>query len=39
MQEGENDEDITYMDTHTVVAYNSMVKLFFIIIIFNTCDE
>jgi hypothetical protein len=36
MQEGENDEDIT---TPTVVAYNSKVKLFFSIIIFNTCDE
>jgi hypothetical protein len=30
------DEDIT---TPTVVAYNSKVKLFFSIIIFNTCDE
>jgi hypothetical protein len=36
MQEGENDEDNT---TPTVVAYNSKVKLFFSIIIFNTCDE
>jgi hypothetical protein len=27
------------MDTSTVVAYNSKVKLFFSIIIFNTCDE
>jgi hypothetical protein len=27
------------MDTPTVVAYNSKVKLFFSIIIFNTCDE
>jgi hypothetical protein len=28
------------MDTPTVVAYNSKLKLFFsIIIIFNTCDE
>jgi hypothetical protein len=27
------------MDTTTVVAYNSKVKLFFSIIIFNTCDE
>jgi hypothetical protein len=34
-----NDEDITNMDTPTVVAYNSKVKLFFSIIIFNTCDE
>jgi hypothetical protein len=39
MQEGENDEDITNMDTPMVVAYNSKVKLFFSIIIFNTCDE
>jgi hypothetical protein len=39
MQEGENDEDITNMDTPIVVTYNSKVKLFFIIIIFNTCDE
>jgi hypothetical protein len=39
MHEGENDEDITNMDTPTVVAYNSKVKLFFSIIIFNTCDE
>jgi hypothetical protein len=31
--------DITNMDTPTVVAYNSKVKLFFSIIIFNTCDE
>jgi hypothetical protein len=30
------DEDIT---TPTVVVYNSKVKLFFSIIIFNTCDE
>jgi hypothetical protein len=36
MQEGENDENIT---TPTVVTYNSKVKLFFSIIIFNTCDE
>jgi hypothetical protein len=27
------------MDTPTVVAYNSKVKLFFSIIIFNICDE
>jgi hypothetical protein len=27
------------MDTPTVVAYNSKVKLFFSIIIFNTCDK
>jgi hypothetical protein len=27
------------MDTPTVVAYNSTVKLLFSIIIFNTCDE
>jgi hypothetical protein len=33
------DEGITNMDTPTVVAYNSKVKLFFSIIIFNTCDE
>jgi hypothetical protein len=39
MQEGENDEDITNMDTPIVVAYNSKLKLFFSIIIFNTCDE
>jgi hypothetical protein len=39
MQERENDEDITNMDTPTVVAYDSNVKLFFSIIIFNTCDE
>jgi hypothetical protein len=32
-------EDITNKDTPTVVAYNSKVKLFFSIIIFNTCDE
>jgi hypothetical protein len=30
MQEGKNDEDITNMGTPIVVAYNSMVKLFFI---------
>jgi hypothetical protein len=39
MQEWENDEDITNMDTHSVVDYDSKVKLFFSIIIFNTCDE
>jgi hypothetical protein len=39
MQEGESDEDITNMDTPLVVAYDSKVKLFFSIIIFNTCDE
>jgi hypothetical protein len=39
MQERENDEDITNMDTHTVVAYDSKVKLSFSISIFNTCDE
>jgi hypothetical protein len=27
------------MDTPTVMAYNSKVKLFLSIIIFNTCDE
>jgi hypothetical protein len=27
------------MDTPIVVAYDSKVKLFFSIIIFNTCDE
>jgi hypothetical protein len=31
--------DITNMDTPTIVAYNSNVKLFFSIIIFNTCVE
>jgi hypothetical protein len=39
MQEGENDEDITNIDTPIVVAYDSKVKLFFSIIIFNICDE
>jgi hypothetical protein len=39
MQERENDEDNTNMDTPTVVAYDSKVKLFFSISIFNTCDE
>jgi hypothetical protein len=39
MQEIENDEDITNMDRPTIVAYDSKVKLFFSIIIFNTCDE
>jgi hypothetical protein len=39
MQERENDEDITNMDTPIVVAYYLMVKLFFSIIIFNTSDE
>jgi hypothetical protein len=39
MQERENDEDITNMDTPTVVAFDSKVKLFFSISIFNTCDE
>jgi hypothetical protein len=39
MQERKNDEDITNMDTPTVVAYDSKVKLFLSINIFNTCDE
>jgi hypothetical protein len=39
MQERENDDDITNMDIPIVVAYDSKVKLFFSIIIFNTCDE
>jgi hypothetical protein len=39
MQERENDEDITNMDTPTVVYYDSKVKLFFSNIIFKTCDE
>jgi hypothetical protein len=28
MQDRENDEDITNMDTPTIVAYNSKVKIF-----------
>jgi hypothetical protein len=39
LEEGKNDEDITNIDTPTVVHYNSNVKLFFSIIIFNTCNE
>jgi hypothetical protein len=39
MQEMENDEHITNMDTPTVVTSDSKVKLFFSISIFNTCDE
>jgi hypothetical protein len=39
IQERENNEDITNMDTPTVVTYDSKVKLFFSIIIFNTRDE
>jgi hypothetical protein len=39
MQEGKNDEDITNIDTPLVVAYDLKVKLFFSVIIFNTCDE
>jgi hypothetical protein len=40
MQEGENDEGITNdMDTSIIVSYDSKVKLFFSIIIFNTCDK
>jgi hypothetical protein len=34
-----HDDDITNMDTPTLVAYDSKVKLFFSIIIFNTYDE
>jgi hypothetical protein len=34
-----SDKDTTNMDTPTMVAYNSKVKLFFSVIIFNTCDE
>jgi hypothetical protein len=33
------DEDTINMDTPTVVTYNSVVKLLFSIIIFNTYDE
>jgi hypothetical protein len=33
------DEDITNLDTPSVVADDSKEKLFFSIIIFNTCDE
>jgi hypothetical protein len=33
------DENITNMDTTTLVAYDSKVKLFFSTITFNTCDE
>jgi hypothetical protein len=33
------DEDIKNMGTLTVMDYNLKVKLFFSIIIFNTCDE
>jgi hypothetical protein len=36
MQERENDDDITNMDTPTIVAYDSKEKLFFSISIFNT---
>jgi hypothetical protein len=36
MQEGKNDEDITNMDTPSVVTYDSKMKLFFSIIIFKT---
>jgi hypothetical protein len=39
MQERENDEDITNMDTPTLVAYDSKLNLFCSISIFNTCDE
>jgi hypothetical protein len=40
MQEGKNDEGITNdMDTSIIVSYDSNVKLFFSIIIFNTCDK
>jgi hypothetical protein len=39
MQERESDEDVTNMDIPTLMAYDSKVKLFFSIIIFNTCDE
>jgi hypothetical protein len=38
-QKLDDDEHITNMDTPTIVAYDSKVKLFFNIIIFNTCDE
>jgi hypothetical protein len=37
--QGYSYENITNMDTPTVVTYNSKVKLFFSIIICNTCDE
>jgi hypothetical protein len=39
MKEKENDEDNTNMDTPSVVTYDSKVKLFFSIIIFNTFDK
>jgi hypothetical protein len=35
----DHDEGITKKDIPTVVAYDSKVKLFFSISIFNTCDE
>jgi hypothetical protein len=38
-EDTECDEDITNMDTPTVVAYDLKVKLFFSIIIFNIYDE
>jgi hypothetical protein len=38
-QQGKFDEDITNKDTPTIMAYDSKVKLFFSINIFNTCDE
>jgi hypothetical protein len=34
-----HDDNVTNMDTPTLVAYDSKVKLFFSIIIFNTYDE
>jgi predicted DNA-binding protein (UPF0278 family) len=38
-QEGENDEDITCSDTITLATFDSNVKQFFVMIVYNTFDE
>ena len=38
-QEGENDEDITCSDITTLATFDSQVKQFFIMIVFDTFDE
>ena len=38
-QEGENDRDITCLDTTTLETFDSKVNPFFIIIVFDSFDE
>jgi hypothetical protein len=38
-QEGKNDKDITYLDIATLETFDSKVKQFFVMIVFDTFDE